>query len=66
MDAEIEYMNKKRGISAELTEEESLLYGYGKDITQEVLEEMYKKYTATDQEEEMDDDYDLEDLQLLK
>lgn len=59
-------MNKKRGIPFELTAEESLLYGYGKEITQEVLEDMFKKYSSIDQTEEMEEDYDLEDLQLIK
>jgi len=59
-------MNKKRGIPSELSPEENLLYGYGKDITQERLAEIHTKYTAIDQAEEMDDNYDLEDLQLIK
>jgi hypothetical protein len=58
-------MNKKRGIPAELSPEENLLYSYGKDITQERLAEMYTKYTAKNLEE-MDEEYDLEGLQLIK
>ena len=65
-DIEIDYMNQKRGISFELTKEEDLLYGYGAIITIELLEEICKKYAATQQTEPMEDDYDLEDLQLIK
>lgn len=59
-------MNQKRGILQELTNEENLLYGYGMDIKIEVLENICKKYNETQDPEPIEDDYDLEDLQLIK
>jgi len=41
---EIDYMNKKRNIPYELSEEEKLLYGYTQGITLKQLEEMKEKY----------------------
>jgi len=46
-DLEIDYMNKRRGISFTLSPEENLLYGYGSNITLEILEVMSKKFVAT-------------------
>jgi len=43
-DLEIDYMNKKRNINLELSEEEKLLYTYSQGITMKLLEEMKNKY----------------------
>lgn len=45
-DAEIDYMNKKRKISLELSTEERLLYGYTKTISLKELENIRKKYES--------------------
>ena len=51
-DAEIEFMNKKRNISFELSEEEKLLYTYSQTITHKLLQSMYEKYLEAQKHEE--------------
>lgn len=53
-DAEIDYMNSKRGIPHTLSPEENLLYCYGNPITLKVLEEMRRKYAETQEKETME------------
>jgi hypothetical protein len=39
-DLEIDFINQKRGVPFELSEEESLLYGYTQNVTLKVLEDI--------------------------
>ncbi len=45
-DLEIDYMNKKRNIALELSEEEQLLYTYSQGVTFKLLESMREKFAA--------------------
>jgi len=39
-DIEIDFINQKRGVPLELSEDESLLYEYRQDVTLKVLEDI--------------------------
>ena len=48
-------MNKKRHISAVLTDVETILYGYSQDVTIELLENMKGKYEETLKDQSMEE-----------
>ena len=54
-DIEIDFMNKKRHISAVLTDVETILYGYSQDVTIELLENMKGKYEETLKDQSMEE-----------
>ncbi len=60
---EIDYMNKKRGIQLEHSEDEVLLYSYSRDVTMKQLVAMCEKYAPAASVPE-GEDYDINDLKM--